>query len=86
MAIRMLKSLQICATIKTQKGTTAGINRYRPMTITGRDISDYDNSYTTGDNAVNHRPENMPFGGNIPSRLRFVQWNDRSIFNKVDEL
>ena len=71
---------------KTQKGTTAGINRYRPMTITGRDISDYDNSYTTGDNAVNPTPENIPFGGDMPSRLRFVQWNDRRIFSKVDEL
>ena len=58
------------------------------MTTPGRDISDYDTTIATrlGNNAVNPTPENKPFGGDMPSRLRFVQWNDRSIFSKVDEL
>ena len=45
--IRMLRSLQICATTKTQRGTTAAIDSYLPMTTPGRDIAAYDTTIPT---------------------------------------
>ena len=58
------------------------------MTTPGKDIADNDITIPTrtDDNAANHMPENIPFGRDMLSGLRFVQWNTCSIFRKIDEL
>ena len=58
-----VRSLQIivCVATKIHRGTSAGINSYRPMTTVARDIEDNNIKIAirTGDNIANTMPESI---------------------------
>ena len=88
--LSMLRLLQIilCVANKIHRGTSTGIKSYRPMTTAGRDIVDNDIKIAirTGDNTADTMPENIPFGEDMYSGLRFGYWTAHNIYSNLDEL
>ena len=88
--ISILRSLQIilCVATKIHRGTSAGIKSYRPMTTAGRDIVDNDIKIATRtcDNTADTMPENIPFGEDMYSGLRFGYWTAHNIYSNMVKL
>ena len=84
--LHILRSENICATPKTKRGTVGGVNHFRVIPALYNNNRDLPTQTVTGANVSNLVQMNAPFGRDMPSGLKFVQWNARSVYPKLDEL